>query len=79
MRSEANSTSEIVGYVLNGEVYPVLEQSEDRQWIRIPNLGFQGGVAIGSEDNTAEDGWISRQFVVIIVRVIEETPEAGQP
>ncbi|MEM7533650.1 MAG: SH3 domain-containing protein [Chloroflexota bacterium] len=79
VRSEANSTSEIVGYVLNGEVYPVLEQSEDRQWIRIPNLGFQGGIAIGSEDNSAEDGWVSKQFVVIIVQVVEETPEAGQP
>lgn len=44
-----------IGNVFDGEVYPVLEISEDGQWVRIdvPQLGVEDG------------GWVSAEFVVL--------------
>lgn len=52
VRSEPDTDAQIVAYVYNGEVYNVLEVSEDGQWIRIDVEGLENG------------GWVADLYVL---------------
>ncbi|HMN28155.1 MAG TPA: SH3 domain-containing protein [Caldilineaceae bacterium] len=58
VRSSPNVDSEIVGYVYDGESYPVVEISGDGQWVRI------GGATDTVSDNP-NGGWVAAEFVVV--------------
>ena len=52
VRAAASTESEIVGYVENGEAYPILETSDDGLWVKIDIPAIAGG------------GWVADQFVL---------------
>lgn len=52
VRSAPSEESEIVGYVQNGDVYAVLETSEDGLWVRLDIPEIEGG------------GWVADIFVL---------------
>jgi uncharacterized protein YgiM (DUF1202 family) len=52
VRSEPSTDSEIIGYVYNGEVYNVLEVSEDGEWVRIDVAELPDG------------GWVADLYVL---------------
>jgi uncharacterized protein YgiM (DUF1202 family) len=56
VRAQPDTTSDIVGFVYNGENYPVVEQSSDGLWVRI---GGREGT-----DNLA-GGWVAAEFLVL--------------
>ncbi|MBK8047120.1 MAG: SH3 domain-containing protein [Anaerolineales bacterium] len=56
VRAQADADSDIVGYVYNGENYPVVEQNGDGSWVRI-------GGAAGTDNPNG--GWVSAEFLVI--------------
>jgi uncharacterized protein YgiM (DUF1202 family) len=58
VRSEPAADAEIVGYVYDGETYPVLEVSADGAWVRI------GGSTETVSDNP-DGGWVAAEFVVM--------------
>lgn len=58
VRTEPTVDSEIVGYIYNGEVYELLETSEDGTWVKI----------VGSTDTVTDNpdgGWVSTEFLLI--------------
>ena len=55
VRSEPSATGEIVGYVYNGEVYPVLDTTADGQWTQI-------GGRVGTDN--VNGGWVASEFLV---------------
>ena len=52
VRAEASAESAVIGHVDNGEVYPILETSEDGLWRKIEIGGIDGG------------GWVADLFVL---------------
>ena len=56
VRAEPTTDAEIVGYVYNGESYPVVETSGDGTWVKI------GGKA---DTDNPDGGWVSAEFLVI--------------
>jgi uncharacterized protein YgiM (DUF1202 family) len=57
VRSEPTADSEIVGYVYNGETYPVIEVSADGAWVHI-------GGSTGAVSDNPDGGWVAAEFVV---------------
>mgnify|MGYP000857485427 CR=1 FL=1 len=55
VRSEPSADAEIVGYVYNGEVYPVLDTTADGQWTQI-------GGRVGTDN--VNGGWVASEFLV---------------
>ena len=55
VRSEPSANGEIVGYVYNGEVYPVLDTTADGQWTQI-------GGRVGTDN--VNGGWVASEFLV---------------
>lgn len=58
VRSGPDTEDEIVGYVYEGEQYPVLERSDDGLWVRIPASGGE------NPDNSA-GGWVAAEYLAI--------------
>lgn len=56
VRAQPSADAEIVGYVYDGEVYPVVEASADGLWTQI------GGLP--NSDNI-NGGWVSSEFLVL--------------
>jgi N-acetylmuramoyl-L-alanine amidase len=56
VREQPSTDAKIVGYVYNGETYPVVEQSSDGTWVKI---GGRNGT-----DNL-NGGWVAAEFLVI--------------
>ncbi len=58
VRGEPTTEAEIVGYVYNGETYPVIETSVDGAWVLI-------GPSSDSVTDNPDGGWVAAEFVVI--------------
>jgi uncharacterized protein YgiM (DUF1202 family) len=58
VRGEPNTESEIVGYVYNGEIYPVIQTSDDGTWVQI-------GPSRDNVTDNPDGGWVAAEFVVI--------------
>lgn len=58
VREQPTTDSAIVGYVYNGETYPVLETSADGQWVKIPPSS-------GDNTDNASGGWVAAEFLLI--------------
>ncbi len=58
VRAEADTESEIVGYIYDGETYQVLEVSEDGTWVKI------AGDTAEVTDNP-DGGWVAAEFLVL--------------
>jgi uncharacterized protein YgiM (DUF1202 family) len=58
VRAEANTESEIAGYVYDGETYEVVEVSDDGAWVKI------AGDSAEVTDNP-DGGWVAAQFLVM--------------
>jgi len=58
VRAEANTESEIVGYVYDGETYAVVEVSDDGTWVKI------AGDSAEVTDNP-DGGWVTAEFLVM--------------
>lgn len=56
VRAEPSADAEIVGYVYNGEIYPVVETTDDGLWTQI---GGRPGT-----DNV-NGGWVSSEFLAL--------------
>ena len=55
VRAQPSANGEIVGYVYNGEVFPVLDTTADGQWTQI-------GGRIGTDN--VNGGWVASEFLV---------------
>lgn len=58
VHAEADTESEIVGYIYDGETYQVLEVSEDGTWVKI------AGDTAEVTDNP-DGGWVAAEFLVL--------------
>lgn len=58
VRAEPSIEAAIVGYVYNGESYPVVEISADGQWVRI-------GPSTDSVTDNPTGGWVAAEFVAV--------------
>lgn len=58
VRAEPSTDATIVGYVYNGESYPVIEVSADGQWVRI-------GPSTDSVTDNPAGGWVAAEFVLV--------------
>lgn len=58
VRAEANTESEIAGYIYDGETYMVVEVSEDGTWVKI------AGDTAEVTDNP-DGGWVAAEFLVL--------------
>lgn len=56
VRAEPSTDAEIVGYVYDGETYPVVGESDDGSWVQIE------GVA---DSDNPSGGWVAAEFVVL--------------
>ncbi len=56
VRAQPSTEAEIVGYVYEGEIYPVVERSEDGLWTQL-----------GGRPNTdnVNGGWVATEFLVL--------------
>ena len=55
VRAQPSANAEIVGYVYNGEVFPVLDATADGQWTQI-------GGRVGTDN--VNGGWVASEFLV---------------
>lgn len=58
VRAEPSTEAAIVGYVYNGESYPVIEVSTDGSWVRI-------GPSTDSVTDNPTGGWVAAEFLVV--------------
>lgn len=58
VRSGPGLENTIVGYVYDGERYPVLESSADGQWVQIP-------ASSGANPDNSSGGWVAAEFLVV--------------
>lgn len=56
VRSGPDAASEIVGYVYEGEQYPVMERSSDGLWVRIP-------ASNGENPDNSSGGWVAAEYL----------------
>jgi uncharacterized protein YgiM (DUF1202 family) len=56
VRAEPAADAEIVGYVYDGEVYPVVETSADGLWTQIGGL---------PDTDNINGGWVASEFLVL--------------
>lgn len=60
VRSEPNTNSEVVGQVVPGEIYDVLEVNEDSLWYKIKVI-----LETNEGESSEIEGWVSGEFVVL--------------
>jgi uncharacterized protein YgiM (DUF1202 family) len=56
VRAEPSVDAEIVGYVHNGEIYPVVGLNDDETWVQIEGA---------ADSDNPDGGWVAAEFVVI--------------
>ncbi len=56
VRAEPSADAEIVGYVYNGEIYPVVGLNDDETWVQIEGA---------ADSDNPDGGWVAAEFVVI--------------
>jgi len=56
VRAQPSANAEIVGYVYDGEVYPVVDTADDGAWVQI-------GGRIGTDN--INGGWVASEFLVM--------------
>ncbi len=58
VRSGPSLANPIVGYIYDGESYPVLESSADNLWVRIP-------ASSGNNSDNSSGGWVAAEYLIL--------------